>query len=184
MPALLYLLPLAVIFYRILEMPKSGAGGDVARGGRAGVVLHPAAGRIAHRIWRQSPCAVYAAVLGIGVLITAAGARRCWKTGLGTLTYLAVLSRRVRGTVTPPRIKLARSTMGQFEKIRCMGITFDDVLLVPARSSVVPAQVDLNSRFSRHITLNIPLVSAAMDTVSEAALCIALARAGRHRRHS
>ncbi len=68
--------------------------------------------------------------------------------------------------------------MGQSKKIRCIGITFDDVLLVPARSSVIPAQVDLKTRFSRHITLNIPLVSAAMDTVSEAALCIALARQG------
>lgn len=63
-------------------------------------------------------------------------------------------------------------------KIQYTGITFDDVLLMPARSDVLPSQVDLRTRFSRRIELNIPLVSAAMDTVSEAALCIALAREG------
>ncbi|HEY3294374.1 MAG TPA: IMP dehydrogenase [bacterium] len=68
--------------------------------------------------------------------------------------------------------------MSQQDKIRYQGITFDDVLLIPARSTVIPSQVALHSRFSRNITLNIPLVSAAMDTVSEASLCIALAREG------
>ena len=48
------------------------------------------------------------------------------------------------------------------------GLTFDDVLLVPAYSDVLPREVSLQSRFSRHITLNIPIVSAAMDTVTEA----------------
>ncbi|RPH94782.1 IMP dehydrogenase [candidate division KSB1 bacterium] len=64
------------------------------------------------------------------------------------------------------------------EKITGMGLTFDDVLLVPAYSAVLPHKVNLHTRFSRNIALNIPLVSAAMDTVSEAALCIALAREG------
>lgn len=68
--------------------------------------------------------------------------------------------------------------MSQHQKIRYVGITFDDVLLIPARSSVIPSQVDLKTRFSKHIALNIPLVSSAMDTVSESALCIALARQG------
>lgn len=63
-------------------------------------------------------------------------------------------------------------------KIEFAAITFDDVLLLPAYSDVVPAEADLRTRFSRRIPLNIPLVSAAMDTVSEAALCIALAREG------
>lgn len=63
-------------------------------------------------------------------------------------------------------------------KILYTGITFDDVLLVPARSDVLPSQADLKTRFTRKIELNIPLVSAGMDTVSEAALCIALAREG------
>ena len=58
------------------------------------------------------------------------------------------------------------------------GLTFDDVLLVPAYSDVLPREVDLTSRFSRHITLNIPIVSAAMDTVTEAPMAIAIAREG------
>ena len=58
------------------------------------------------------------------------------------------------------------------------GLTFDDVLLVPAYSEVLPREVSLNSRFSRHITLNIPIVSAAMDTVTEAPMAIAIAREG------
>ena len=64
------------------------------------------------------------------------------------------------------------------DKIVGVGVTFDDVLLMPAKSDVLPSQVELKSRFSRHIELNIPLVSAAMDTVTEAALSIALAREG------
>ncbi len=58
------------------------------------------------------------------------------------------------------------------------GITFDDVLILPARSSVLPAQVDTRTRLARDIELNIPLSSAAMDTVTEAGLAIALAREG------
>jgi IMP dehydrogenase len=64
------------------------------------------------------------------------------------------------------------------DKIIAEGITFDDVLLVPARSSVVPREVDTSSRLTRHVRLNIPLVSAAMDTVTEAKLAIALAQEG------
>src|SRR5437763_8865650 len=58
------------------------------------------------------------------------------------------------------------------------GLTFDDVLLVPAFSEVLPAEVDTRTRFSRRITLNIPLCSSAMDTVTEAGLAIALAQQG------
>jgi IMP dehydrogenase len=57
-------------------------------------------------------------------------------------------------------------------------LTFDDVLLVPAASSVLPADVSTSSRFSRNINLGIPLVSAAMDTVTESGLAIAMAQAG------
>ncbi len=58
------------------------------------------------------------------------------------------------------------------------GLTFDDVLLVPARSEVLPREVDVTSKFSRNITVHTPVVSAAMDTVTESELAIAIARAG------
>lgn len=64
------------------------------------------------------------------------------------------------------------------ERIALEGLTFDDVLLIPAYSEVLPREVDLHTRFSRNITLNIPIVSAAMDTVTEAPMAIALAREG------
>src|SRR5881397_4239474 len=57
-------------------------------------------------------------------------------------------------------------------------LTFDDVLLVPRHSTVVPSQVDVSSRFTRNIRLNVPLVSAAMDTVTESRLAIAMAQHG------
>ena len=58
------------------------------------------------------------------------------------------------------------------------GYTFDDLILVPARSSVLPAQVEVKTRLSRNITLNIPIVSAAMDTVTESETAITVARQG------
>jgi IMP dehydrogenase len=58
------------------------------------------------------------------------------------------------------------------------GLTFDDVLLEPGRSEVVPSMVDTSTRLTREINLNIPIVSAAMDTVTESGLAIALAQAG------
>jgi IMP dehydrogenase len=64
------------------------------------------------------------------------------------------------------------------DKIQFEGFTFDDVLLVPAYSEVLPRNVDLTSRFSRNIELKIPILSAAMDTVTEAKMAIAIAREG------
>lgn len=64
------------------------------------------------------------------------------------------------------------------ERVQPEGLTFDDVLLVPAYSEVLPREVRIGTRFSRNIKLNIPIVSAAMDTVTEAPLAIALAREG------
>ena len=58
------------------------------------------------------------------------------------------------------------------------GLTYDDVLLVPAYSEVLPRDADLRSRFSRNIVLNVPVVSAAMDTVTESRLAIAMAQDG------
>jgi IMP dehydrogenase len=59
-----------------------------------------------------------------------------------------------------------------------LGLTFDDVLLLPAKSTILPGEVDVSTRFTKNIKINIPLVSAAMDTVTEAKLAIALAREG------
>jgi IMP dehydrogenase len=68
--------------------------------------------------------------------------------------------------------------MANCEKIAGEGITFDDVLLIPARSDFIPTEADTTSRLTRRIPLNIPIVSAAMDTVTESALAIALAQEG------
>ena len=57
-------------------------------------------------------------------------------------------------------------------------LTFDDVLLLPAYSNVLPKQAQLNTKLTRHISLNIPIVSAAMDTVTEARLAITMAQEG------
>ncbi|MGL4780551.1 MAG: IMP dehydrogenase, partial [Bacteroidales bacterium] len=64
------------------------------------------------------------------------------------------------------------------EKVVMDGLTFDDVLLIPAYSEVLPRNVDLSTNFTRNIRMNIPFVSAAMDTVTEAKLAIAIAREG------
>ena len=63
-------------------------------------------------------------------------------------------------------------------KIIAEGVTFDDVLLIPARSEVVPSETDVSSRLTRNITLNIPVLSSPMDTVTESSLAIALAQQG------
>jgi IMP dehydrogenase len=64
------------------------------------------------------------------------------------------------------------------DKILGEGLTYDDVLLVPAFSDVLPREVSIKTKFSRNITLNVPIVSAAMDTVTESAMAIAMAREG------
>lgn len=64
------------------------------------------------------------------------------------------------------------------DKILAEGITFDDVLLVPARSDFLPDEVDTSTNLTRQIKVNIPIISAAMDTVTESALAIALAQEG------
>ena len=64
------------------------------------------------------------------------------------------------------------------QKVFIEGLTFDDVLLVPAYSEILPRDVDIKSRLTKNITLNVPMLSAAMDTVTEASLAIALAREG------
>lgn len=64
------------------------------------------------------------------------------------------------------------------DRVAMDGLTFDDVLLIPAYSEVLPRDVQLSTRFSRNIELNVPLISAAMDTVTESQLAIAIAREG------
>ena len=63
-------------------------------------------------------------------------------------------------------------------KIITEGLTFDDILLVPRKSSVLPREVDISTYLTSEIKLNIPLISAAMDTVTESSMAIALAREG------
>ena len=64
------------------------------------------------------------------------------------------------------------------DKIVMDGLTFDDVLLIPAYSNVLPREVSLATRFTRKINLNIPFVTAGMDTVTESKMAIAIAREG------
>jgi len=68
--------------------------------------------------------------------------------------------------------------ISQSEKFKGEGLTYDDVLLVPAYSKVLPREVSIKSKFTKNIGINVPIVSAAMDTVTEAALAIAMAREG------
>ena len=67
--------------------------------------------------------------------------------------------------------------MSKFDDIS-ISLTFDDVLLVPQKSNVLPSEVSLKTHLTKNIELNIPIVSAAMDTVTESELAIALAREG------
>src|SRR6187397_3337904 len=70
------------------------------------------------------------------------------------------------------------STDNDSQKFFGEGLTFDDVLLLPGYSQVLPRDVDIKTRLTKDITLNVPLLSAAMDTVTEASLAMALAREG------
>jgi IMP dehydrogenase len=75
-------------------------------------------------------------------------------------------------------LKTGALTLTPSEAGLATALTFDDVLLVPQHSEVLPAQVDISTRFTRNIRLNVPIVSAAMDTVTESQLAIAMAQMG------
>ena len=75
-------------------------------------------------------------------------------------------------------LKIDDLTFASSEVGIATALTFDDVLLVPQHSTVLPAQVDISTRLTRNIRLNVPLVSAAMDTVTESAMAIAMAQQG------
>src|SRR5690606_13428978 len=83
------------------------------------------------------------------------------------------LSLHMATIINAPKTKFPRS-----EKFIGEGLTFDDVLLVPAYSQILPREVDVSTQLTKSIRLNIPMLSAAMDTVTEANLAIALAREG------
>ena len=76
------------------------------------------------------------------------------------------------------QLKILIAMQAHNQKILGEGLTYDDVLLVPAYSEILPREVNIQTKFTRNITINIPIVSAAMDTVTESRMAIAIAREG------
>ncbi len=79
---------------------------------------------------------------------------------------------------TQPQIQPVPTGGDDPNKVALVGLTFDDVLLMPAASDVIPSEVDTSTKLTRNISLNIPIASAAMDTVTEARMAVAMARQG------
>ena len=93
---------------------------------------------------------------------------------------MAIITTRAAGSAgrTASSNNLGRRKQIDGDKFFGEGLTFDDVLLMPAYSQVLPSDVEITTRLTKEITLNVPMLSAAMDTVTEATLAIALAREG------
>ncbi len=96
---------------------------------------------------------------------------------LVTMESRPALARWRTGAVPPPQ-EGVRFVSADFDTFAPLGLTYDDVLLLPGASDVIPTEVDAASRLSRRINLNIPLISSAMDTVTESRMAIAMARQG------
>src|SRR5690606_190179 len=118
-------------------------------------------------------------------------ARRSRPTSQTAALVLMTLANPNRRRVSPPVIKpftficstmKARKGLALAKIISSItgdaALTFDDVLLQPARSDVLPTDVDIRSRVTKDISLNLPILSSAMDTVTEAKMAIAMAQAG------
>jgi|GEM_PF-2915114 len=84
----------------------------------------------------------------------------------------------IKSTLAKGKSSFETKSPGNSNKFFGEGLTFDDVLLMPGYSQVLPRNVDISSRLTKEIKLNVPLLSAAMDTVTEASLAMALAREG------
>ncbi|WP_007026377.1 IMP dehydrogenase [Saccharomonospora iraqiensis] len=80
--------------------------------------------------------------------------------------------------ITPADPPYPQETAGAPDKFAMLGLTFDDVLLLPAESDVIPSTVDTGTNVTRNVSLRVPLLSAAMDTVTESRMAIAMARQG------
>ncbi|MEO1716050.1 MAG: IMP dehydrogenase [Planctomycetota bacterium] len=97
---------------------------------------------------------------------------------MGTLATDSIRNSMPKNEASQPGNAPGHWRSDPFAKIAAEGITFDDVLLMPRPSVVVPAETDLTTRLTRRVSLHIPLISAPMDTVTESALAIALAQEG------
>ena len=92
--------------------------------------------------------------------------------------FIPIFGRKQLFLLPSPMATIKKTPLNQSNKFTGEGLTFDDVLLVPAYSQILPRDVDIKTQLTKTITLNIPMLSAAMDTVTEAQLAIALAREG------